>query len=275
MSLKVWRVVWTGAQSGAVNMAIDEAIAEAVAHRIVPPTLRFYQWESACLSLGSSQSAESIDHARLAQHGWEIVRRATGGRTVLHESELSYSLAIPNDDPCVAGGVLPSYQRIAEGFKCALLRLGLSADPPQKQPKLTPLTPACFETTSHYEITIKGRKLIGSAQKRQRNVVLQHGSILLSGDVGAVAELFALPTQERALLGARLRQQVTTLEQLLGKSISAEQVAQAVAGGLAEALQLQWQSAELTPHELEYAHLAAQAKYANPAWTMKKRVAEN
>ena len=271
----LWRVVWTGAHSGAVNMAIDEAIADAVARRVVVPTLRFYQWQNRCLSLGVSQSAESIDHERLAQYGWDIVRRTTGGRAVLHDSDLSYSLSIPDDDPRMAGGVLPSYERIAQGFKYALMQLGLSADPPQIQPKHSLLTPACFEATSHYEITVNGQKLIGSAQKRQRNVVLQHGSILLSGDVGTVAELFAQTPQERALSGLRLRQQVTTLEQLLSQSISAEQVAQAVAWGLAEALQLRWQSAELTPDELEYAQLAAQAKYANPAWTLKKRMSEN
>src|SRR5947207_8096194 len=86
----IWRVIIQRAADGPTNMAIDEAIADSVAAGDVPPTLRFYAWEPACLSLGYTQPATDVDFERLASKGWGVVRRLTGGRAVLHIGELTF-----------------------------------------------------------------------------------------------------------------------------------------------------------------------------------------
>ena len=84
MTTITWRLIITDPASGAWNMAVDEAIAITSARGDVPPTLRFYQWQPATVSLGRHQPVEDIDQARLQERGWGLVRRPTGGRAILH-----------------------------------------------------------------------------------------------------------------------------------------------------------------------------------------------
>jgi lipoate-protein ligase A len=102
--MRQWRLIYdfqgAGASVvGAHNMAVDDAILTSVSGRDSLPTLRLYGWALPCLSLGYGQRAREADVARLAERGWEIVRRPTGGRAILHTDELTYSLALPIDDP--------------------------------------------------------------------------------------------------------------------------------------------------------------------------------
>ena len=128
MSDATWRVLVTGITGGPLNMAIDQAIMEAVAAQRVPPTLRFYAWEPPCLSLGYTQPVTDVDHARLADHGWDVVRRMTGGRAILHTDELTYSVALSGEDPLVAGGIVESYRRLSGALAHGLRVLGANAD---------------------------------------------------------------------------------------------------------------------------------------------------
>src|SRR5205814_2575613 len=120
----VWRVIIHRAADGPTNMAIDEAIADSVAAGAVPPTLRFYAWEPACISLGYTQPVTDVDFDSLHAHGWDVVRRLTGGRAILHVDELTYSVAAPSDEPRVAGGVIESYRRLSAGLMAGLAKLG-------------------------------------------------------------------------------------------------------------------------------------------------------
>src|ERR1700694_1282876 len=99
--------------NGALNMAIDEAILKAVGEATAPPTLRLYAWQPACLSLGYAQPGTDVDRARLAERGWDVVRRLTGGRAILHTDELTYSVAFPLDHRLAAGGIIDSYRRLS------------------------------------------------------------------------------------------------------------------------------------------------------------------
>ena len=95
----VWRwLVMDVPLDGPANMAVDQAIMEAVAEERVPPTLRFYAWEPACLSLGYMQPVADVGRHHLAARGWDLVRRMTGGRAILHADELTYSVALPAED---------------------------------------------------------------------------------------------------------------------------------------------------------------------------------
>src|SRR5512136_318873 len=111
-----WRLLNTGQADGAMNMAIDEAILRAVATELVPPTLRFYTWQPACLSLGQAQSFHDVNWEACAARGHHVVRRPTGGRAILHTDELTYSVTAPETEPRVAGGIVESYRRLSEGL---------------------------------------------------------------------------------------------------------------------------------------------------------------
>ena len=103
-----WRLLYTPPSSGAWNMAVDESILEHINRGEALPTLRLYSWDPPCLSLGHAQSFTDVDVERLKANGWDVVRRVTGGRAILHTDELTYSVTGSADDPILTGGVLES-----------------------------------------------------------------------------------------------------------------------------------------------------------------------
>src|SRR5919108_3160094 len=140
MPTKPWRLMITPPARGAWNMAVDEAILENAGRNESPPTLRLYAWEPACLSLGHAQPFADVDAARLQARGWDVVRRATGGRAILHTDELTYSVTGSAEDPVLAGGVLESYNRIAQALSVAVKDLGLPVEMKESkaEDKMTP-----------------------------------------------------------------------------------------------------------------------------------------
>src|SRR5688572_27221401 len=126
--MQPWRYLITLPARGAWNMAVDEAVLEHIGRGESLPTLRLYAWDPACLSLGHSQPFADVDQARLQARGWEVVRRATGGRAILHTDELTYSVTGSAEDPVLAGGVLESYHRIAQSLLLAVKNLGLPVE---------------------------------------------------------------------------------------------------------------------------------------------------
>jgi lipoate-protein ligase A len=237
-------------------MAIDEAILEAVASGQAPPTLRLYGWEPPCLSLGHAQAMEVVDEKALAGAGWEVVRRPTGGRALLHADELTYSIAAPDSLPGLAGGVLPSYQHLSRGLLAGLQSLGLRPD----TPALTVVgdadrrNPVCFEVPSAYEITVGGRKLVGSAQLRRRGALLQHGSLPLHGDLTRVIRVLRYPDEgARRQAAERLQRHATTLELALGRAVEFYETADALVEGFKAALEWTIEAGSLTAGELSLA----------------------
>lgn len=267
-----WRLIFSGALDGPLNMAIDEAIAEAVAAGDAPPTLRLYGWQPPCLSLGQAQAWDVVDFARCADLGWDVVRRPTGGRAVLHIDEITYMLCAPEAEPRVRGGVLESYRRLSTGLLAALRQIGVEPERAQSvYADRGESGPACFDGPSDYEITVGQRKLIGSAQLRKKGIVLQHGALPLFGDITRVAEglAFDLPGQRLALKN-RLHWRATTLaEGLRGRQLSLDEAAGFVRQGFAEALNLTLVETTLTPAETARAQVLRAEKYAHSAWTKR------
>ena len=259
-----WRVIVdTAPRTGAENMALDEALMDAVAAGESPPTLRFYQWEPPCLSLGKRQPLDGVELATCRADGVDVVRRATGGWAILHTDELTYSIAVPPDEPRAAGAILDAYRTLSQGLVAGLRLLGVPA-------AMSPVTPggthnasaACFEVPSAYEITAGGRKLIGSAQARPNGRVLQHGSLPLVGDIARVARYLAFEDEEeRAALIAHLRERAATLSTVLGRPVSFAEAAVAMRAGFAEALFLTLEEGAYTAAELA----AAEARRAEKA----------
>ncbi len=245
-----WRLLLHGSADGATNMAIDEAIGTLVASGKSLPTLRFYAWQPYTVSLGRHQAPEEVDLEECARRGYGVVRRMTGGRAVLHAEELTYSVSAPRDDPRMAGGVLDAYRFLSLGLMEGLRILGVPVEQAGPDARAgEDVSAACFEVPSAYEITVRGRKLIGSAQSRRQGFVLQHGAIPLAGDVAEIAECLALPPEEREALRKSLRARATTLEEALGRRVTFGEAALAMARGFARALNLELVPGELTAEE--------------------------
>jgi len=202
--LATWRLLNTGPADGAANMAIDEAILTAVAEGKSPPTLRFFAWEPPCLSIGYSQAADDVDITKCQQAGVNVVRRPTGGRAILHTDELTCSIVASQGEPRVAGGVVESYRRLSAGLVRGLRFLGVDvAQAEAGHGTVAPIgqdadvSAACFDAPSAYEVTAGGKKLVGSAQVRRRGAVLQHGSLLLQGDITRICRYLVVPSEEQ------------------------------------------------------------------------------
>jgi lipoate-protein ligase A len=250
-------------------MAVDEAIAQAAVQGLAPPTLRFYRWAPPCVSLGRHQKLSDVDREVCAARGYDIVRRPTGGRAILHTDELTYSVAAPDSDPRVAGGVMDAYHHLSQGLVAGLRLLGIAADEAPGSNRAGPnVSAACFEVPSAYEICVGGRKLMGSAQYRAGRMVLQHGTLPLWGDLTRVVDCLAIANPAaREALRAALRGRALTVEVALGRTLSFAAVAQAMAQGFAQALNLRLEPGELLPVERQMAADLRARKYTHPEWT--------
>jgi lipoate-protein ligase A len=269
MADHIWRLIRQEAATGAVNMAVDEAIARAVVEGRVSPTLRFYAWEPPCVSLGRHQPLAAVNGRRCAALGYEIVRRPTGGRAILHTDELTYSVAARQDDPLMAGLVLDVYLRLAGGLVEGLQLLGVNAEPAPGTNRAGPdVSAACFEVPSAYEIVAGGRKLLGSAQSRRAGYVLQHGSLPLTGDLARLIECLVLPSAaESEKLRRSLADHATTLERAAGRRIGFDEAGDALAAGFESALDIRLVREDLSAVERAWAQELVQEKYGNADWT--------
>lgn len=264
----MWRIVVTPPAGGAWNMAVDEAIADHAGRGEVPPTLRFYQWHPPCVSLGRHQPVSDLDLRRCRALGYDVVRRPTGGRAILHVDELTYAVAGPQSNPVLAGAVLDSYLRLSQGLLKGLVHLGLVvAKAPASQRPGADASALCFEVPSAYEIVAGGRKLVGSAQSRRQGWVLQHGTLPLTGDVTRLVEVLALADEaRRAALRAGLAVRATTVAEVSGRGVSFEEAARALQLGFEEALGIHLVPGNLTPAELATAQRLQGEKYADGEW---------
>jgi lipoate-protein ligase A len=267
--MRRWRLIADGAADGATNMAADDALLDAAAERRIA-TLRLYTWRPPCLSLGYFQPLSDVDRAACAAAGVTLVRRPTGGRAVLHADELTYAVAGPLDSPPFDGSVVETYQRIAAALVAGLAALGLRAESTGSRGVHARSGPACFDTAGAHEITVDGRKLIGSAQTRRGGALLQHGALPIGGDPGAVIDLLAIPRDQRAALRARLAARSTTLEQALGRRPDPWTIHHAIVHGFTQTLGVELVVDELTAAERAYATRARAERYADPAWLARR-----
>ncbi len=266
-------IVESDFRRGPDNMAVDSAILEAVSSGWQPPTLRLYGWRPMCLSLGYGQRIRDLDMSRLHARGWHLVRRATGGKAILHGDELTYSLSLPITHPLAAADVVESCRRISRGLLRALQQLGLAAQSEHQGAGLNSQTsgPVCFDMPSHYEITVKKRKLIGSAQLRRKGGILQHGAIPLGGDIARICDALNFDSpQARRLQRQKLRRRAATLADALDDPPAWDAVALAVERGFCQAFDLEMARGRLSDRELRRRDALLDERFANPAWTNKR-----
>lgn len=267
-----WRLILDGAADGFTNMAVDEAILEAYLAGEVPPTVRFYRWQPACLSVGYFQRASrEVDEQGCRRWGVDWVRRPTGGRAILHDVELTYSVITAKDDPLVAGSVRESYRKISTVLVAGLCRLGAPAEMAPARARGRGLgSAACFDAPSDYEVTIHGRKVIGSAQVRRGGGLLQHGAILLDVQIERqVGVIVPPPTMNREELAAYLEPRLISLQEALGGPVSPEELAAALRAAFEQVWGITLQEGALT--EGERARLPAlREKYRSDAWNRRR-----
>lgn len=260
-------------------MAIDEAIMQSVAAG-GPPTLRLYGWEPPAVSIGYFQDLErEVDEAACSQLGIDVVRRLTGGRAVLHDVEVTYSLVIAESHPLIPSSVVESYRVISEGLMRGLERLGMR--PEMKMPERSPGgrlarianggSAACFDAPSWYEVTVGGKKVIGSAQVRRYGVVLQHGSIPLQLDADKLFSVLRFPSEEaRERAKVAFLRKADSIRALLGRPISFLELSDHLVAGLRERLQIEFEEGHLTAREEEEAERLERTRYSQPEWNRRR-----
>jgi lipoate-protein ligase A len=192
-----WRLILDPPSPAGYNMAVDEVLADACRRGLIGPTLRLYGWDRPSISLGYFQRPEVIvDLDRCRATGVPVVRRTTGGRAVYHHREVTYSLVAPTPHPLFAPTIRGAYESVARALASGLTGLGLHVELHPRDPERSrrgARTPLCFESTSRFELTLHGQKVVGSAQRRWPTAFLQHGSILLAYDASEAASWFRGP----------------------------------------------------------------------------------
>jgi lipoate-protein ligase A len=257
---------------GARNMALDEAILASVEAGQSPPTIRVYGWSPPCISLGHSQDpARELDLEAVADRGYDVVKRATGGRAVLHIDELTYSVIARADaEPWCATQSL-SYRAISQAVAQALSETGFGVTldrgyPVEKPQPLRAMTP-CFSSTARSEVVFGDRKVVGSAQRRTREAFLQHGSILVSRRHRDIVPCLRLEAEKRAGYLEILDRNAVSLDIAWDRPVRWQDLARGFPERFAAALGVEGREAGLGAGEREAARAAEAAKAWRPART--------
>ncbi len=187
------------------------------------PCLRFYRWKPPCISLGRNQDLNNPRHGVITQiDGVDIVRRPSGGRAILHYHDLTYALVTP----CFSTNVTEDHRHIAEGLAYGLRLLGVPVDDGLRTMPEGRNPADCFAAVAGADLQTSGRKVMGSAQKRSRGALLEHGTLYLGSPEPLYSEVFSGP------IGGS----VAALEELLGRPVAFAEVAEALTTGLEQAL---------------------------------------
>lgn len=250
-----WRVLDSGPADGATNMALDHALLERAATS-GEAVLRIYGWSRPTLSFGMHERSR-LSAAAVAEHGVDAVRRPTGGRALLHHREVTYSVTAP----AAGTGLGESYRAINAILLDALARLGVTAaESPRRARASAPDGAACFAEPNVGELMVDGRKLVGSAQRRDEHALLQHGSILLEDDQSRIATLRGLPPQPSAAVSLNL---------LLARNVAYAEVRDALIAALPAAVGATILG-PLDPAELTAAVSRHRLRYTSDAWTFRR-----
>ncbi len=257
--MEPWNLILSDSADAFTNMAIDDALLEStIAGEINIPTLRFYTWSSPSISIGTLQKIKKdIDLEKCAKDQIPVVRRPTGGRAVFHDKELTYAVILPLGHPLTRQGIQTSYCTISETFIVGLHKLGIEAKL-EKQTmgnKNYPNEISCFATTTQFEVTLQHYKIIGSAQYRQKGVLLQQGSILLSS-----------PSSIEPYFKNTLHPQ-KGIEDLLNIHRELKDYRDAIMEGFKEKLSIDFQNQALTQRIIARSVQVRQYKYLDPQWT--------
>lgn len=258
-----WRLLRDPPAGAARNMAVDEALARCREDGV--GVLRIYRWARPSVSFGRNQSARRVyEPAAFRPLGAEVVRRPTGGREVLHDRELTYSLVLPLRTP---GGLREVYHLVNRALAEALASVGVKgarlATPSTRTP--SPDAGACFREPAAGEVEVGGRKVAGSAQVRMGDTLLQHGSLLLAPSSLSLGAL----VRDGLPFGTVPEQEGITVQELSGVPVAFPRMAAAVEAALAGTLGGKWSRDALTTMEEESA-VGLEERYRSPEWIWRR-----
>ncbi|HEU5220414.1 MAG TPA: hypothetical protein VFU23_17265 [Gemmatimonadales bacterium] len=253
-----WSLLTDVPRPGWENMAIDAALLD-LADAGGSAFFRLYRWDPFCLSFGRHEPARRrYDAERIRALGLDCVRRPTGGRAVWHARELTYAVTAPL---ALFGGLRPAYESLHRLLAKALATLGATA---ALAPRTSPVggvgTGPCFAAPVGGEVLIQGRKVVGSAQLRQGDAFLQHGSLLLEDDQGLVRDLAGFSENGAA---------EATLSELLGRRVGFEEAAIAIAAAARDTLP-GLEESEVLPHAVQAGVSRHVEKFRSPDWTWQR-----
>jgi lipoate-protein ligase A len=242
-------------------MAVDEAVSFSVRKETAPPALRLYGWASPSVTIGYFQKIGEIDFDYCMLKGIPVVRRITGGRAILHADEMTYSFSVRTKGQ-FCGGLLDSYRRISAAFYDAFIKAGMSPEVTlsSRERRLSSKSPLCFESASYGEFTVQKRKVIGSAQKRWIDGLLQQGSVPFSLDRHEINRVFGLKNTERTMAG--LTEIVPDLD--------ADRFRNAIKLSFEETFDIQWSLSPLSREELSLARELEEEKYLSRQWNFRR-----
>jgi lipoate-protein ligase A len=229
-------------------MALDEALAAA---ERPAPTLRLYRWDPWTLSLGWFQRVGDAELAPFLRAGFGVTRRPTGGGAIFHADELTYSVVLPADDPRIPRDTAASYDWLHEAVRAALAEEGVATEGRGRGAPEAGSDPFfCFARTAAIDLVARGRKLVGSAQRRTRSAFLQHGSIPLSPNGTAPGS-------------------TSVAEERGGRAVDPARLEEALGRAFARALGAEAVPASPTPEEEARADSLEREKYGNLDWVRK------
>jgi lipoyl(octanoyl) transferase len=278
MSKETWYFIDSGYCSPGFNMALDEALLEWHSKDEIPPTIRFYGWNPPTLSIGYFQKVEKeIDMEAVKKYGLGFVRRPTGGRGVLHDKELTYSVIVSEEHPDMPKSVTEAYRVISQGILEGFKMLGLDAyfaiprTEEEKEGLKNPRSAVCFDAPSWYELVVEGRKVAGSAQTRQKGVILQHGSILLDIDEDKLFDLFKYPNERvRERMQRNFKNKAVAINQLRENPVTMDEAKNAFKKGFEIGLNIELLPYELSQDQLAFVNEIAARKYETDEWNFRR-----
>ncbi|MBU8907708.1 lipoate--protein ligase family protein [Desertibacillus haloalkaliphilus] len=275
---ETWHFIDSGNCSPAYNMALDEALLDWHSKGKVPPVIRFYGWDPATLSVGYFQKVEKeINMEAVKKHHLGFVRRPTGGRGVLHDQELTYSVIVSEDHPEMPASVTEAYRVISQGILEGFREVGLDAYfaiPESKEDRealKNPRSAVCFDAPSWYELVVEGRKVAGSAQTRQKGVILQHGSIILEIDEDKLFDLFNYPNDRvRERMQRNFKNKAVAINALREKPLSLDEARTCFKNGFEKGLDIELVPYTLTKEEEAFVQKLAKDRYESDDWNYRK-----
>lgn len=274
---EIWNFINTGSKNPYYNMAMDEALLNFVSRGEIDPVIRFYTWNPATLSIGYFQRLQKeIDIDKVKEKGYGLVRRQTGGRGVLHDKELTYSVIVPESHPNMPSTVTEAYKIISQGLLEGFKNLGFEtyfAIPRSKEERdklKQPRSSVCFDAPSWYELVVEGRKIAGSAQTRQKAVILQHGSILQDIDIDDLFDMFKFKNERlKAKMKENFVQKAVAINDISNQHITLNEMENAFEAGFKKGLNIDFKPLELTEKQLEEVQ-ELEDKYRSEAWMYRK-----
>ena len=274
---ETWNFINTGSHDPYYNMAMDEALLNFVSRGEIDPVVRFYTWNPATLSVGYFQRLKKeIDIDKVKEKGFGLVRRQTGGRGVLHDKELTYSVIVPESHPNMPSTITEAYRVISEGLLEGFKLLGFDAyfaiprSKEEREKLKQPRSAVCFDAPSWYELVVEGRKIAGSAQTRQKGVILQHGSLLQDVDVDELFDMFIFKNDRlKEKMKKAFVDKAVAINDISDRHISIEEMEKAFEEGFKKGLNIEFKPLSLTENQLaEVKEL--EEKYRSDEWLYKK-----